>query len=126
MLCPFAKREWMTLLAIGVLLSAAAAMLYWWWVVMAVIVVVAALLLFFRDPQRTIPSDRHVMVSPADGRVSSVHEVAHFEPFGGPGEIPGLGSRDERLEVPQFHAVIIAVARTNSPTFASSTTVGVR
>ena len=84
MLCPFAKREWMTLLAIGVLLSAAAAMLYWWWVVMAVIVVVAALLLFFRDPQRTIPSDRHVMVSPADGRVSSVHEVAHFEPFGGP------------------------------------------
>ena len=27
---------------------------------------------------------RSVMVSPADGRVSSVHEVAHFEPFGGP------------------------------------------
>ena len=30
---------------------------------------------FFRDPERTIPSDPHALVSPADGTVTNVEEV---------------------------------------------------
>jgi phosphatidylserine decarboxylase len=33
------------------------------------------LLFFFRDPERDIPSDRHALVSPADGTVTNVDEV---------------------------------------------------
>ena len=55
----------------------------------------------------------------ADGR------LGYFEPFSGPGEVPGFGRGDERLEVPQFHAVIIAGRKGNSPTFASVPTGGV-
>lgn len=44
----------------------------------------ACILLFYRDPRRISPKDRNVAVSPADGKISSIHEVAYFEPFGGP------------------------------------------
>ncbi len=43
-----------------------------------------ALLSFFRDPPRRIPIDRAILVAPADGHISSIHEVEQFEPFGEP------------------------------------------
>ncbi len=55
-----------------------------WWVGMGVVVAVAlALLSFFRDPEREIPQGKGEVVAPADGVVTSVHDVEHFEAFGG-------------------------------------------
>jgi phosphatidylserine decarboxylase len=41
------------------------------------------LLFFFRDPERDIPSDRQALVSPADGTVTNVDEVAEPDFPGG-------------------------------------------
>jgi phosphatidylserine decarboxylase len=84
MLSVHARREWLTLLVSGVLLAGAAALAGWWLALGPVLVLTVALLLFFRDPPRSIPSRRNVAVSPADGRVSSIHDVQHFAPFDGP------------------------------------------
>jgi phosphatidylserine decarboxylase len=56
------------------------------WAPLALIVVPVLIWLFafFRDPERAIPLDQHVMVSPADGKVSDVTELAHDELIGGP------------------------------------------
>ena len=69
---------------IGVLLSATAVMTGWWWLAIPLMIATICLILFFRDPDRPIPTQRGIMVSPADGKVSSVHEVEFFEPFNGP------------------------------------------
>ncbi|HAI12210.1 MAG TPA: phosphatidylserine decarboxylase family protein [Phycisphaerales bacterium] len=84
MLSPHAKSEWTTIFAIGVLLSVAAVITGWWWVSIPVMIATICLILFFRDPDRPIPTQRGIMVSPADGKVSSIHEVEFFEPFNGP------------------------------------------
>ncbi len=39
---------------------------------------------FFRDPERHVTAEQHVMVSPADGKVSDITEVEHDELLGGP------------------------------------------
>jgi phosphatidylserine decarboxylase len=84
MLSPYAKNEWTTITAIGVLLTIASVFVGWWWLAFLILPVTAALLAFFRDPNRKTPSQRGAVIAPADGRVSSIHEVEHFEPFGGP------------------------------------------
>lgn len=84
MLTPYGKREWSLILLLSAILFAGAIFMQWW--VFSGIIVVACLCLlsFFRDPHRSIPSKRGVMVSPADGRVSSIHEVEFYEPLGEP------------------------------------------
>jgi phosphatidylserine decarboxylase len=49
----------------------------WAWAPLAVLVVPVFiwLLSFFRDPERVIPVEQHIMVSPADGTVSDVGDV---------------------------------------------------
>ena len=84
MLSPYAKNEWITITAIGLLLTISAVVVGWWWLVFLILPVTAALLAFFRDPNRKTPSQRGAVTAPADGRVSSIHEVEHFEPFDGP------------------------------------------
>ncbi|MBL4702012.1 MAG: phosphatidylserine decarboxylase family protein [Phycisphaeraceae bacterium] len=84
MLSPHAKSEWTTILVIGLLLSATAILAGWWWLSIPLIIATLGLMLFFRDPDRPIPTQRGIMVSPADGKVSSIHEVEFFEPFNGP------------------------------------------
>lgn len=56
------------------------------WAPLALIVVPVLIWLFafFRDPERVIPLDQHVMVSPADGKVSDVTELPHDDLIGGP------------------------------------------
>src|SRR5205823_3443668 len=39
---------------------------------------------FFRDPNRAVPAEQHVMVSPADGTVSDITQLPHDELLGGP------------------------------------------
>jgi phosphatidylserine decarboxylase len=42
------------------------------------------LISFFRDPHRRLPADPLAIVSPADGKVSDITQLDHFEPLGGP------------------------------------------
>lgn len=84
MLSSYGKREWVTTTAIGLILTAVLLFVGWWWLAISAMLITLMVLTFFRDPSRTIPSERGVVVSPADGRVSSIHRVEHFPPFDGP------------------------------------------
>jgi len=84
MLSGYAKTEWMTIIVIGLLLCAASLLIGLWWLSIPIVLLVIALVLFFRDPDRRVPTQRGVMVAPADGRISSIHEVERFEPFDEP------------------------------------------
>jgi phosphatidylserine decarboxylase len=84
MLSGYAKLEWLTILGIGALLTLAFAVIGWWLLAILMVLATFAVLTFFRDPDRRPPVQRGVFVSPADGRVSSVHRVEHYEPFDGP------------------------------------------
>jgi phosphatidylserine decarboxylase len=55
---------------------------HWNWLGAVLLVLSAFVLFFFRDPERTPPSDPDVIVSPADGRVMEIVEETH-------GDIPG-------------------------------------
>jgi phosphatidylserine decarboxylase len=56
------------------------------WMPLALIVspVLVWLFAFFRDPERVVPSDQHVMVSPADGTVSDITDLPNHGLLGGP------------------------------------------
>jgi len=84
MLSPHAKHEWLTIAAVGVMLTVACLVAGWGWLILLILPVTAALMAFFRDPNRKTPSQRGAVVAPADGRVSSIHQLEHFEPFNGP------------------------------------------
>jgi phosphatidylserine decarboxylase len=56
----------------------------WWWVAIIFVPVLIFLFAFFRDPERRVTAEQHVMVSPADGKVSDIMEVEHDELLGGP------------------------------------------
>lgn len=55
---------------------------FWLWLL--IIPILIWLFAFFRDPERPIPIDHDVMVSPADGTVSDISELPHDELLGGP------------------------------------------
>src|SRR3954447_26615113 len=64
--------------------------LYWWPLAVVALLVLLWLFAFFRDPERVVPAEEHVMVSPADGTVSDVTEVEHDELLGGPAVRVGI------------------------------------
>ena len=86
MLSAYGKREWLAIVAMGAMLTATCLAVGWMWWALGAVVVTLALLSFFRDPNRGAPSQRNIAVAPADGKVSSVHRVEHFEPFNGPAQ----------------------------------------
>jgi phosphatidylserine decarboxylase len=53
--------------------------LHWIWPGAILLALGAFVLFFFRDPERTIPSDPDLIVSPADGRVMEVVDEARGE-----------------------------------------------
>jgi phosphatidylserine decarboxylase len=78
---------------VGTLILAAAAWglaLLAWPAALVVVPVWVWLIAFFRDPQRPVPDGPNLMVSPADGRVTDVREVAHVEALGGPAVRVGI------------------------------------
>jgi phosphatidylserine decarboxylase len=61
---------------------------FWLWLL--VIPVLVFLFAFFRDPERHVPVDQDVMVSPADGTVSDISDLPHDELIGGPAVRVGI------------------------------------
>lgn len=84
MLSRYARAECWTIAAIAACLAVSCYLFDLWWLMALPLAAGAGALAFYRDPKRISPRDRNVAVSPGDGKVSSIHEVAHFEPFGGP------------------------------------------
>ncbi|MEX2215232.1 MAG: phosphatidylserine decarboxylase [Phycisphaeraceae bacterium] len=81
-LTPLGKREWLTILLIAAGLIGLFIWLQIWWPIAIVVIIAFCLCAFFRDPERNTPVRRNIMVAPADGVISSIHEVEHFEAFG--------------------------------------------
>jgi phosphatidylserine decarboxylase len=61
---------------------------FWLWLL--VIPILVWLFAFFRDPERPVPAEQDVMVSPADGTVSDISELPHDELLGGPAVRVGI------------------------------------
>lgn len=62
----------------------------WWPLVLLPLAVWVWLLSFFRDPHREIPSEPGILVSPADGTVSDITEIADDPRLGGPAVSVGI------------------------------------
>lgn len=56
--------------------------LAWWPLALIVVPILIWLFAFFRDPERVIPVDQRAMVSPADGKVSDIAQLEHYELLG--------------------------------------------
>jgi len=86
------RHGWRELLIGTVVLAITAVALgyAWWPLALLVLPVLLWLLAFFRDPERAIPTEQHVMVSPADGKVSDITELDNYEPLGGPAVRVGI------------------------------------
>ena len=72
------------IIALSLAAGVGAGVMQWWWVLGGVVFVAVVLLAFFRDPERVVPTGRGLVVSSADGRVTSVHTLERYEPLGGP------------------------------------------
>src|SRR5436190_14616220 len=87
---PLTRHGFREMLIGSLVLVAMAVALGWslaWPVSLIVLPVLIWLFAFFRDPNREIPAEQHVMVSPADGTVSDITELPSEELLGGG---PGL------------------------------------
>jgi phosphatidylserine decarboxylase len=62
----------------------------WWPLAILVLPVLIWLFAFFRDPNRAIPAEEDLMVSPADGKVSDITEIAADPHLGGPAVRVGI------------------------------------
>jgi phosphatidylserine decarboxylase len=56
----------------------------WWPLAFLPLPVLIWLFAFFRDPERKVPADPNIMVSPSDGTVSDIKEIAFQPELGGP------------------------------------------
>lgn len=113
MLSPYARRHWLIIAVAGALLTGACLGLRWWVPAALVALVTLAGLAFFRDPKRDVPTRRGAVVSPADGRVRSVHRLDHYEPLDGPAHCIRifLSVFDVHVQRAPLHGRVIAVDR---------------
>ncbi|HSZ54899.1 MAG TPA: phosphatidylserine decarboxylase [Tepidisphaeraceae bacterium] len=72
------------------LVAFALAEFVFWPLALLLIPVLIFLFAFFRDPERPIPADQDVMVSPADGTISDITQLEHDELLGGPAVRVGI------------------------------------
>ena len=89
LLTRYGTREWMIITLAAAVPAAAGVYFGWWWLAIASGIVWAALASFFRDPlgRRPATADPRDFVSPADGLVSAVLEVAEHPSTDGPATI---------------------------------------
>ena len=71
-------------------LMAMALGLAWWPLALLALPVLVWLFAFFRDPERTVPTDEHLMVSPADGTISDITQIDNDPDLGGPAVRVGI------------------------------------
>lgn len=69
-------KEGIPFVAVPVLLALAAAIFINWYAAVPFVLLALFMAYFFRDPRRTIPTDADIIVSAADGKVTSVEERA--------------------------------------------------
>lgn len=84
MISPYGRVECAIIAGVTLLLLVLFGWLGWWIFFLLAAIAGVGLILFFRDPQRVIPKERNVMVAPADGKVTLVDTLDHFEPLNGP------------------------------------------
>ena len=89
LLTRYGIREWMIITLAAAIPAAAGVFFGGWWLTIASVIVWAALASFFRDPlgRRPATADPRDFVSPADGLVSAVLEVAEHPSTDGPATI---------------------------------------
>ena len=89
LLTRYGVREWMIITLAAAIPAAAGVFFGWWWLTAVAVVVWLALASFFRDPLGRKPAtdDPRDLVSPADGLVSAVLEVAEHPSTSGPATI---------------------------------------
>jgi phosphatidylserine decarboxylase len=68
-------REGLPYIFIPLLLAIIPLVLGYWPVALVLIALAAFMAFFFRDPQRTVPAESGIIVSPADGRVTRVRAL---------------------------------------------------
>lgn len=114
MLSKHAKLECVTIAAVGFMLSVAVVLIGLWWLLFLTVPATIALLAFFRDPERRTPSQRGVMVAPAEGRISSIHEIEHYEPLDGPVVCVRifLSVLDVHINYSPYHTAIESITHT--------------
>ena len=114
MLSKHAKPECITIAAVGFMLSVAVVLMGLWLLLILTVPATLCLLAFFRDPERRTPSQRGVMVAPADGRISSIHEVEHYEPLGGPAVCVRifLSVLDVHINYSPYHCTVESILHT--------------
>ncbi|MCA9290343.1 MAG: phosphatidylserine decarboxylase family protein [Phycisphaerales bacterium] len=88
-LTPYGLREWLVMTIVAAAAAVGAALLGWWWAVILCVLIWLALVSFFRDPIRRVPTDlpAGTMLSPADGAISAIEQVADHPSTGGPAVI---------------------------------------
>jgi phosphatidylserine decarboxylase len=84
MLSSYGKSQVFLITVLGLGATIGSAYMGWWIMLGASVLITLGLLAFFRDPNRKTPTLRGQVVSACDGRVSSIHDIEHFEPFDGP------------------------------------------
>lgn len=114
MLSKHAKPECITIAVVGLMLAVAAVLVKLWWLLLLILPGTLALLLFFRDPERRTPTQRGVMVAPADGRISSIHHLDHFEPLDGPATCVRifLSVFDVHINYSPYHTSVLSITQT--------------
>ena len=56
----------------------------WWPLALVFFLLMPAFAFFFRDPKRTIPPQEHLVLSPADGKIVRIDNLASHPNFAGP------------------------------------------
>jgi phosphatidylserine decarboxylase len=90
---PLTRHGWREMLIGSVVLIVTAVVLgvgLSWLLSLICLPVLVFLFAFFRDPQRRVPSEQHIMVSPADGMVSDITDVGCDPLLGGPAVRVGI------------------------------------
>jgi phosphatidylserine decarboxylase len=73
-------REGLPYIIIPVLLALVPAYFGYWPIALLLLALAAFMAFFFRDPQRNVPQDDNVIVSPADGRVTRIETLEPGNP----------------------------------------------
>jgi phosphatidylserine decarboxylase len=76
-------REGLPYIIVPALLAIIALALGYWPVALPLLALAAFMAYFFRDPERVAPPEADVVVSPADGRITRIKELAPDDPLSG-------------------------------------------